>query len=361
MTEPLTKIVLSALNLLHGTSVWLVVSFFLAGVLHNIITPDRMQRMLGNRKFSSIVKAAFSGMFLPICSCGVIPLGLGLYYSGAYLGPTLAFMTATPILNPAALLLTYGFLGPEIAAIYFVTGIIVSLVSGVVGNWLAGEEIHAPGMDGTVESIKLTTAEKVPFSAKIRAGLEWGFKDMGAMVSKYVCYGLLLVGIILTLVPQEYIQQYLGTPGLISVVGIAALGAIMYVCAVGHIPFIAVLVASGAAPGVAITFLMSGAATNIPELMSIGKLIGRRAACIYMVVLTGLSIVAGYIANIILLPEFVPFFNLDKTRDVVGIANKLIIAAPEPVQYICSGIIIFLAGYSLWPQVRRVFSREASA
>lgn len=356
-----TKVLFSAFNLLNGTSVWLVISFFLAGVLHNLITPDRMQRMLGNRKLSSIVKAAFSGLLLPICSCGVIPLGLGLYYSGAYLGPTLAFMTATPILNPAALLLTYGFLGPQIAAIYFVTGIIVSIVTGVVGNWLAGQEIHAPGMDGTAEPVQLVSTEPVPFSAKIRAGLEWGFKDMGAMVSKYVCYGLLLVGIILTLVPQGYIQQYLGTPGLISVIGIALLGSVMYVCAVGHIPFIAVLVASGAAPGLAITFLMSGAATNIPELMSIGKLIGRRAATIYLVVLTGLSIVAGYIANLILLPDFVPLFNLDKTRDIVNIANKLVIATPEPVQYLCSGIIIILAGYSLWPQFRRVLSKEASA
>ncbi|MCS4465357.1 permease [Clostridium botulinum] len=41
-------------------------------------------------------------MLLPICSCGVIPLGLSLYYSGAYLGPTLAFIASTPIINPIA-------------------------------------------------------------------------------------------------------------------------------------------------------------------------------------------------------------------------------------------------------------------
>ncbi len=47
-------------------------------------------------------------MFLPICSCGVIPLGISMYYSGAYLGPVLAFMTSTPIINPIAVVLCLG-------------------------------------------------------------------------------------------------------------------------------------------------------------------------------------------------------------------------------------------------------------
>ena len=358
MTETVAQVFTTAIQLLNGTSVWLVISFLLAGVMHNLITPDRMQRMLGNRRLSSILKATFSGMLLPICSCGVIPLGLGLYYSGAYLGPVLAFMTATPILNPAALLLTYGFLGPKIMVLYLVSGIVISVVTGVVGNLLAGSEIRAPGLGDEAGFVQLEEADGISWADKIWAGLQWAFQDMGAMVSKYVCYGLVLVGIILTLVPQESIQQYLGSPGIISVFGIAALGAVMYVCAVGHIPFIAVLVASGAAPGLAITFLISGAATNIPELLSIGKLIGRRAALLYLIMLTGLSILAGYIANQLLLPDFVPFFNLDQTRDVVGVANRLLLTAPEAVQYLCSGIILMLAAYSIWPQCRRLLRGE---
>ena len=353
MLETAVQILRTAWNLLNETSVWLVVSFVLAGIMRNLVSPDRMQRMLGNRRLSSVLKATFSGMLLPICSCGVIPLGLGLYYSGAYLGPVLAFMTATPILNPAALLLTYGFLGPQILLWYLISGVLISVITGLAGNYLAGKEIHAPGFGEETQRECLEEPEAATLLAKLRAGLEWGFKDMGAMVSKYVCYGLILVGVVLTLVPQEAIQQYLGAPGLISVLGIAALGAVMYVCAVGHIPFIAVLVASGAAPGLAITFLISGAATNIPELLSIGKLIGRRAAVMYLVFLTGLSILAGYVANQILLPDFVPFFNLDKTRDVVMVANQLLLSAPKPVQYFCSGIIILLAGCSLQPQIRR--------
>jgi len=359
--EYLQRVTLTALDILNGASVWLVISFVLAGLLHNLISPDGLQRMLGNRKLSTLVKATVSGMLLPICSCGVIPLGLGLYYSGAYLGPVLAFMTATPIINPAAVLLAYGFLGPQLATIYLVTGFIVPVLIGLVGNRFAGSEILAPGFEGPVKPADLEPGEKVSLVQKLQAGLLWGFFDMGVSVSKYVCIGMLLAGLIIVLVPPALIQQYLGNPGLISVAGIALLGAIMYVCAVGHIPFIAALIASGAAPGLAITFLMTGAATNLPELISMYKLIGRRTVLIYSSTLVGASLLIGYLTNKLLLPGFTPFFDLSKTRQTVGLANNLIFAAPEPLRYLCSAAVLLLGLYALWPGLKRRLARLRAA
>lgn len=361
LLELFQKVILTALDILNGASVWLIISFVLAGLMHNLISPDRLQRMLGNRKVSTLAKATVSGMLLPICSCGVIPLGLGLYYSGAYLGPTLAFMTATPIINPAAVLLAYGFLGPQIATIYLVTGFVVPVLIGMAGNALAGPEIHAPGLENPVELAELESGERVSLAQKLQSGLQWGFLDMGVSVSKYVCVGMLLAGLIIVIVPPAFIQQYLGHPGMISLAGIAVLGAIMYVCAVGHIPFIAALIASGAAPGLAITFLMTGAATNLPELISMYKLIGRRTVLIYSSVLISASFLVGYMTNKILLPGFTPFFDLSNTRHTVGLANNLIFAAPEPLRYLCSVVVILLGVYALWPGIKKFLLKERAA
>ena len=57
------------------------------------------------------------------------------------------------------------------------------------------------------------------------------------------------------------------------------------------------LVASGASPGAAITFLMAGAATNIPEIISIGKMIGKRTATIYTVVISAYAMFIGFMTN----------------------------------------------------------------
>lgn len=355
--EPIERVISTSFEIFNDVSPWLVISFIAAGLVHSLINPERFQRMLGNRNMSSLLKATISGMLLPICSCGVIPLGLGMYYTGAYLGPTLAFMVAAPVINPAAILLAYGLLGSEIATIYLLSGFIIPMLTGWVGNLIAGPEIQAPGVSQQIGARQLEVDEHVGLRKKLLSGLNWGFKELGVMVSKYVVLGILLAGLIISIVPPVYIQRYLGNPGMISVSGIAVLGAIMYVCAVGHIPFIAALVASGAAPGVAITFLISGAATNLPELISIFKMIGKRAVAIYTVMLVGLSMMIGLLTNKVLLPGFVPHFNLDENRRIVGIANQLIFSVPQPLKYLCSAIVFSLFVYAIRLPIRKLFLR----
>jgi len=338
----LSDIISTAWDILSDVAPWLVLSFIVAGLLRQFLDPARFQRALGNRGLPAIIKATLSGMLLPICSCGVIPLGLGMYYTGAYLGPTLAFMVATPIINPAAILLAYGLLGPEIATIYLVAGFLVPVGIGVIGNLLAGNELHAPGMASQVNVAGLDDGEPVMLREKLLIGLKWGILELGTMVGKYIIFGVVLAAVLIALIPQNVIQAYLGDPGLISISGIALMGSVIYVCAVGHIPFVAALVASGAAPGIAITFLMTGAATNLPELISIYKMIGKRTVFIYSSFVVGCSVVIGWLANQMLLPGFEPFYNLDKGKQAIGLANMLIVSVPDQLQTFCSIIIVLL-------------------
>jgi uncharacterized protein len=350
----------TAWDILNDVSPWLVASFIMAGVLHQFLNPAKFQKALGNRGLPAIIKATISGMLLPICSCGVIPLGLGMYYTGAYLGPTLAFMVATPIINPAAILLAYGLLGPQIATIYLATGFLVPVMIGIVGNILSGKEIHAPGMDKQINQANFEEEERLPIAERLIIGLRWGIFELGTMVGKYIVFGVVLAGILITAIPQDLIQAYLGNPGMISIAGIGALGAVIYVCAVGHIPLVAALVASGASPGIAITFLMTGAATNLPELISIYKMIGKRAALLYSSLVVSASMLIGWLANQWLLPGFIPFYNLDKGRSAIGLANHLIVAVPETLQIVCSVIILLLFLRAYKPLWKTFFKKVAA-
>ena len=154
------------------------------------------------------------------------------------------------------------------------------------------------------------------------------------------------------MVPQSFVQDYLGNPGMISLLGITVVAALMYVCAVGHIPFIAALVASGAAPGVAITFLMAGAGTNIPELLTISKTIGKRAMFMYFSMVVVISNLVGYLTNRLLMPGFNPVLDFDRTSHTIQQANKLIIALPDWGEWICSGILVAYAAYALSTAIR---------
>ncbi|WP_300408942.1 efflux transporter SaoE [Lagierella sp.] len=335
------EIILRSVELLNGASTWLVFSYIIAGVMRNIISPVRLQRSLGNTKFSSILKITFYSMVLPICSCGSVPLGISLYYSGAYAGPTLAFLASSPVLNPAALILSFGLLGKEIAIINIIAGLILPIVIGVIGNLVAGPELRNEMVAQEISEIDFELEKKKSIKVKILEGMEWVRTDFALTLSKYVVLGMLFGGFILTVFPESFIQKYLGNPGLLSLWNVGVLASLMYVCAVGHIPLIAALIASGASPGAAITFLMAGAATNIPEIISIAKMIGKRTAAIYTLVISAFAMLVGYITNQLLMPGFQRQMEYDKVTNAISYANHVLLSFPNWVKYLCSAIVFY--------------------
>lgn len=335
------EIIIRSVELINGTSVWLVFSYIIAGLMRDIISPVRLQRSLGNTKFTTILKVTFYSMVLPICSCGSVPLGISMYYSGAYAGPTLAYLACSPFLNPAAVILAYGLLGKEIATINIIAGLILPILIGFIGNHFSGKELKSEIVAEQIEHINLEEEKKKTIFEKIASGMNWMRNDFAVTLSKYVVYGMLFGGFLLTVFPESFIQKYLGNPGLLSLWNVALLGAFMYVCAVGHIPFIAALIASGASPGAAITFLMAGAATNIPEIVSIAKMIGKRTAIIYTLVISAFSMFVGYLTNLFLMPGFQRKIDYDAIDNSINMANKFMFNMPIWVNYICSLIVFY--------------------
>ncbi|WP_330654382.1 efflux transporter SaoE [Metaclostridioides mangenotii] len=342
--------IITAFIMLNGSSGWLMISFVLAGVLHNVVTPERFQEHLGNKKVSSLLKSTISGMFLPICSCGVIPIGISMYYSGAYLGPMLAFMTSTPIINPIAVILCFGLLGPQITIIYIIAGFTLPMLVGFLGNTFAKDELYVVSSGDDSEKIDLEE-ERKGFFENLIDGMKWSFSELALTISKYVVVGMIMAGFITTILPSSIIQKYLGNPGMISMASITILACIMYVCAVGHIPFIAALVASGASPGVAITFLIAGAATNLPELISMYNVIGKRCVIIYTATLTIGSIIIGYITNLLLSGNS-NIVNSQADGPSVQLANSLFLNIPESITYICSIAIIIFCIIAIFPKMK---------
>lgn len=350
----------SAVNMINGASYWMVLSLFVAGCLHEFLTPEALQKSnLGTTKVQGVLWATLTGMLIPICSCGSIPLGIGLYHSGAYLGPTLAFMTSSPMINPIAIILCYGLLGPEIATVYVITGFVAPMIIGIVVNRFAGNELYLKRDENGPKRIQLEM-EKPSVFRRILMGLRWSFSELALMIGKYTVLGMLTAALIFSLFPQTAIQRYLGDPSFISLLGITVIAAVMYVCAVGHIPFIAAIVASGAAPGVAITFLMAGAATNISELITINRTIGKRAMLMYFGLVVIISNFVGYLTNQ-LFPNFVPVLNYDAVTHSISTANSLMHNGPDWLKYVCTCLLVCYALYAGFSALRSRVRKLAAA
>lgn len=373
--ELLLRIFFLSLQVMQDAAFWMVFSFAAGGLLHEFVPQSFFQKHLGGTGFRSLSMAVIMGMVLPMCSCGVIPLALSLYWSGASLAATLAFMAATPIINPAAALLALAMFGPQLAAIYIVSGYVIPMCMG----WLAlrfGGKQHVAGFGPSAAKTTATpgsfqelrprqpqmltpltpltplvphSQQTIPAPPTLRQrvfrALHWGFMDMGAPASKYILFGAVLAGCLLGLTPQSWIQNALGNPGLLTVSATVLLGTVMYVCSVGHIPFVAALLATGASPGVALTFLISGVATNAPELVSIHRMISPRAAVIYAGGLIVCSVLVGLVTDWLLMPGFMPVFSFTSESGLLTAARGLNLIAPNWLAWPC---VLIVVGLGLW-------------
>ena len=112
---------------------WLI-GMLIAGSLVVFVSWEAVRKKMGHGGFKANLLATASGSIIPICSCGIVPVLVGMLEAGVPLGPTLAFLIAAPMLNIPTVFLTASLLGKKIAiarviAVFFIAmgvGLIVS-------------------------------------------------------------------------------------------------------------------------------------------------------------------------------------------------------------------------------------------
>ena len=120
------------LNLFLDTAIWLLFGLILAAILKGWIPTALVKKWLSGRGAGPVIRAAFIGAPLPLCSCGVLPTAIGLRRSGASKPATVSFLVATPETGVDSISVTYALLGPVMAIIRPISAIISAIVSGMM-------------------------------------------------------------------------------------------------------------------------------------------------------------------------------------------------------------------------------------
>lgn len=114
---------------------YLLLGFVIAGLLRAFISPAWVEKHLGSRGFGQVFKATLLGVPLPLCSCGVIPVALGLRRQGGSPGAVAAFAASTPQTGVDSIFATAGMMG------WLFSGIRV--VAAFASGFLAGVSVQA--------------------------------------------------------------------------------------------------------------------------------------------------------------------------------------------------------------------------
>ncbi len=287
---------LSLWDTLREMAPFLLFGFFVAGVLSVFIQPETVEHHLGGSGFKQVLKAALFGVPLPLCSCGVIPVGASLRRHGASAGATTSFLISTPQTGVDSIMVTLSLLGP----VFAIFRPIVSFVSGVFGGTLVnvfGSEQKSPNANGPVCVGECCTG--APGQNRFLRAIRYGFITLPRDINKALIIGVVVAGLIAAVVPDDYFSAILGG-GILSMLVMMLVGIPIYVCATASVPIAAALIMKGVSPGAALVFLMTGPATNAATISTVWKTMGRRAAGLYLGTVAGASILAGLLLDMVI-------------------------------------------------------------
>ena len=273
-------------NLVIESAPWLLVGYLLAGIIKQVIPSSWVEKQLAEPGLISIVKGAFIGAPLPLCSCGVIPTALAIRKAGASKGATASFLVATPETGVDSISFSYAVLGKIFALMRPIGALVSAIIAGVLVNTFDKEDVAVE--KGAEENAsccsKKQQEELLPISARFVAAIKYGYGRMISDTAKWLVIGLVAAAVITALVPQSFFLQW--GNGVVAMIVMVIVGLPMYICATASTPVAASLLFAGVSPGAALVFMLTGPATNIATMGVIKEQLGLRSLIAYLVGVT---------------------------------------------------------------------------
>ena len=353
------------------TAFWLLIGLLAAGFIKSFISEDTMQRWVGGHGIGAILRAALFGAPLPLCSCGVLPAAIGLRRAGASKEATVSFLISTPETSVDSVAVTYALMGPVMAIFRPLSALVNAVGTGLLTTLIADEPLpeKAKGNAGAAAGAsccaskeqaqtqpvatscgapKLEKAEsscctetqqdpdKQPLNKrppnKFWQVLSYAGADLLDDISKWMAFGIVLAGIMLTFIPPDWLAQWGG--GLTAMLVMLVVGIPMYICAVASTPIAAGLLLAGVSPGAVLVFLLVGPATNIASFALLKRELGLKVTAMYLFGLSVLSLMMG------LLLEWLLQSQQWRVEASLGEAHAML---PGLVSWVSAFVLIFLA------------------
>lgn len=289
-------------DLVLESAPWLLVGYLLAGVIKQVIPSSWVEKQLAEPGVVSIVKGAFIGAPLPLCSCGVIPTALAIRKAGASKGATSSFLVATPETGVDSISFSYAVLGPIFAIARPIGALVSAIVAGILVLLFDEEDPVAenkPEVKSCCASKQadqaVSTEAGKSLGERLVSAVQYGYGRMISDTAKWLVIGLVAAAVITALVPQSFFLQW--GDGLLAMLIMVVVGLPMYICATASTPVAASLLFAGISPGAALVFMLTGPATNIATMGVIKEQLGMRSLMAYLTGVIGTAVISGLLLN----------------------------------------------------------------
>lgn len=235
-----------------------------------------------------LIAASLAGALTPFCSCTTIPGFAAILEAKLGLDTAMAFLIASPTIDPAATLLLSMVFGVKFTALY----VIGCFVASVLGGWIIGKlfttrDINPALLFSCATDTETATWEQAKSGARVYVYKFWWVIVLSTLI------GFLLYDY----VPDNFIFAISKVNTLIAIPLASIVGIFLYAHMVILIPIGAAMLAKGIAPGIIIAFLASSAGISPPEILLLRKIISLRLTVTYVLITITLISAVGFIVN----------------------------------------------------------------
>ena len=270
-------------------AIWpaLLFGILISGAVRTFVSPEWLVRLLGRGRVRQQLFAGLAGAPLMLCSCCVAPVFAGVYQRTRRLAPSLALMLAAPSLNPAALILTFLLFSGKVGAIRLIIGIVAVIATGLFAERFTGSNaISCPAGPDDNQT-----------GGSIAAKLGSSIVKVAVQTLPLIVVGVVLSMLITWWLPDSGLGS--AVSGTIAIVLIALVATLLAMPTFFELPLALLLVSMGLPFGAAMAVLIAGPATNLPSLLTVGRLAGWRSAILVAVSVWLLSVIGGLIVGLV--------------------------------------------------------------
>ena len=305
MLELLAKTLTQVATTFSHTWPYLALSVVIAAVLKVHAEPARVRAWLARHQKASVVGAVGLSVTTPLCSCGTMALVLAMLATSMPWAPIVAFMVASPLSSPGQLLYTAGLFGWPFAAFHFAAAIVLGFAGAGAAavlesaGWLANQTRLAKpalipiagGSDAAVAVVDALTGHgftrRLPQYAR---ALLTESRRLAPIFFTFAFLGYLINN----LIPAAWVTALFGSGHTWGVALAATFGLPLYVNSDASLPLVRSFLDSGASPGAAMAFLLTGAGTSVGAVVGALTIARWRVLAIVVVTLWIGAVITGY-------------------------------------------------------------------
>ena len=273
----------------HGW-ICLLFAFVVAGLVYEFVPKEVITKYMGSSKVTGYGLALGMAPFLAVCSCTMVPLFAGVLYTGAGIGPAVAFLLMAPAANILTILLTGEMISWELAEVRIIASATVALSAGIIisktpwGKAIENEYQHS----GSTSKMAIEIV-KPPLDERLWSSLKFA-GSLAKQILPFFLLGLVAVSYVEAYLPEDIVGTYL--TGITGILIASVIGGPLYTPTLVEVVLGKGMWDLGMSKGALLSWLM-GQPYDVANALSVSRIVRWKVVLTYMIIAWAGSVIFG--------------------------------------------------------------------